>query len=156
MKYLRVILIVLLLVCCSLWVASSLWKITWISSDGRLSLHIYSGESAIIWRFETDETPRSGLIVHKYHPPSWHWWPAVWIGPDHPQIWAFTVTFWLPTLLLALPLAISASPWARRRRRAKQGLCIRCGYDLSGTDHNLCSECGTKREPLETQPENAP
>ena len=60
----------------------------------------------------------------------------------NPSVWNLHGTFWLPTLLLALPVAISASPWARRRRRAKQGLCIRCGYDLSGTDHETCPECG--------------
>ena len=42
MKYLRVILIVLLLVCCTLWVASYL-KIMWFSSDGLSWLQIGNG-----------------------------------------------------------------------------------------------------------------
>ena len=72
------------------------------------------------------------------------WWPVVkfYNDPSWYLVWGLRGTFWLPTLLLALPLAISASPWARRRRRAKQGLCIRCGYDLSGAEHEACPECG--------------
>jgi len=31
---------------------------------------------------------------------------------------------------------------ARRIIRRKQGRCIKCGYDLRGTTHMICSECG--------------
>ncbi len=31
---------------------------------------------------------------------------------------------------------------ARRKIRRKRGMCIKCGYDLRGTDHNKCPECG--------------
>ena len=140
MKYLRVILIVLLLGCCTLWVASY-WRINWVRSDGRLILGIWSG-SFTIARFENDVGHSYGLNSNKHRNQSTYWWPAVLINPKYPTHVVLHGTFWLPTLLLALPLAISASPWARRRRRSKQGLCIRCGYDLSGTDHTLCPECG--------------
>lgn len=32
-----------------------------------------------------------------------------------------------------------------RRRRRKAGLCVRCGYDLTGNETGVCSECGVKR-----------
>ena len=31
----------------------------------------------------------------------------------------------------------------RRYHRAKYGRCLKCGYDLRGTDHEVCPECGT-------------
>ena len=34
----------------------------------------------------------------------------------------------------------------RRMIRRKRGLCIKCGYDLRGTDHDKCPECGWGRE----------
>ena len=139
MKYLRVILIVLLLGCCTLWVASY-WGIMWVSSDGLLGLQLTDGSYAVLLS-EIDINYIYGRSAKGYDDLGTFWWPVVWIYPE-PYWWALRGTFWLPTLLLALPLAISASPWARRRRRAKQGLCIRCGYDLQGTDHEVCPECG--------------
>ena len=33
---------------------------------------------------------------------------------------------------------------ARRMIRAKRGLCIKCGYDLRGAEHEACPECGVE------------
>jgi len=139
-KLIRVILIVLLLICCSLWVASY-WKLWWVSSDGPLAIGLWNG--SFIFDRTVSDFSVSGLFITGFDDLETHWWPVVGITTS-PEFWMLKGTFWLPTLLLALPLAISASPWARRRRRAKQGLCIRCGYDLSGASHTLCPECGTE------------
>jgi hypothetical protein len=32
----------------------------------------------------------------------------------------------------------------RRWRRKKNGLCIECGYDLTGNESGICPECGSK------------
>lgn len=60
---------------------------------------------------------------------------SAWIGAP----------FWFPApFFAAYPLwAFVRGPWRRRRRRAK-GLCIRCGYDLTGNVAGVCSECGTE------------
>ena len=31
---------------------------------------------------------------------------------------------------------------ARRVIRRKRGLCLKCGYDLRGAEHEVCPECG--------------
>ena len=148
MKYLRVILIILLLVCCTLWVASY-WGISWVSSDGLLDgflLHLLYGEF-VIGRYESHiAIPPSlyGLTIDGYAGLPTNWWPVIWIYHLHLDLWTIRGTFWLPTLLLALSVAISESQWAKRRRRAKQGLCIRCGYDLSDSESGVCSECGVQ------------
>lgn len=36
----------------------------------------------------------------------------------------------------------------RRRRRRKRGLCLSCGYDLTGNKSGVCPECG---KPIETK-----
>ena len=145
MKYLRVILIVLLVVCCTLWVASY-WWITWSSSDGLYIMKNHGGGFTIN-RYEYDTKRYSRLTYGRRFYLQTRWWPVIWVYNDtgrSPYLWSINGTYWLPTLLLGLPLAISASPWARRRRRAKQGLCIRCGYHLSGTYHIFCPECGAE------------
>jgi hypothetical protein len=48
--------------------------------------------------------------------------------------------------LLGYPaLAFIRGPVRRYRRRCK-GLCVRCGYDLTGNVSGICPECGTERE----------
>ncbi|MEE8154327.1 MAG: hypothetical protein V3T53_05145 [Phycisphaerales bacterium] len=38
---------------------------------------------------------------------------------------------------------LSVTPYALRRFiRSKRGHCIECGYDLRGTEHEVCPECG--------------
>lgn len=55
---------------------------------------------------------------------SWHWVYA---------------PFWPVTVVLVLWTVI---PRWRIRRRARQGLCLRCGYNLTGNVTQRCPECG--------------
>ena len=53
----------------------------------------------------------------------------------------------LPVLFAAYPsIAFIRGP-VRRHRRRKRGLCLKCGYDLTGNVTGVCSECGTEVEP---------
>lgn len=55
-----------------------------------------------------------------------------------------------PSILLLLVLTayptvtILRGPWRRHRRR-KEGLCMACGYDLTGNVSGICPECGSHR-----------
>ena len=76
---------------------------------------------------------------------------AVKIWGDRPPIplqllWVgFTInTIFYGVLLWLLMLGLHR---ARRVRRRKRGLCIKCGYDLRGDFSAGCSECGWRREP---------
>ena len=77
-------------------------------------------------------------------------WPLVRFYPDR------TGFGWVCSLLevsICLPLALfSVYPVIafirfvpgpiRRRRRRRRGLCVRCGYDLTGNQSGTCPECG--------------
>ncbi len=54
--------------------------------------------------------------------------------------------FVLNTIFYAVILwSLTLGPFtARRVIRRKRGLCIKCGYDLRGTEHEVCPECGWK------------
>lgn len=52
------------------------------------------------------------------------------------------VPFWPLVTVLAVPTCISWVRWHRNLRRAV-GLCSKCGYDLTGNESGVCSECGT-------------
>lgn len=45
------------------------------------------------------------------------------------------------------PLAVLALRTTRRYRRRKRGLCLTCGYDLTGNTSGVCPECGTAAPP---------
>ena len=154
MKRLRTILALLLLICCALWVASY-WWMTWHSNDGRFVWQLRDG-GFIVGRFEFDRIadfktpgmgPRYGLQIAGRAGLPTRWWPMIWFY-NEPTVMYFRGTFWLPTLLLSLWPAFTLSPWTRRRRRARRGLCIRCGYDLHVGEHLRCPECGHSQQPL--------
>jgi hypothetical protein len=51
------------------------------------------------------------------------------------------------TLGTAMPLVRARRRRGERRRRARQGLCLACGYDVCGADHDRCPGCGASTEP---------
>jgi hypothetical protein len=59
----------------------------------------------------------------------------------------FTLPFWIPFLLVAIPTAYLF----RRdgRRRIPPGHCQKCGYNLTGNISGVCPECG---EPIPDDP----
>jgi hypothetical protein len=87
-----------------------------------------------------------------------------WLGSPRPSTFGFqssrdtglpgrrfVVPYWFLTLAVSSPAALQlASALLRRRRsrrRAAQGLCLSCGYNLRGTP-DRCPECGNSREDM--------
>ena len=72
---------------------------------------------------------------------------ASW-GPCRPgnyRVREPTSPLWLPLVLFATypTIALIRGP-VRRYRRRRRGLCIRCGYNLTGNISGVCPECGTE------------
>ena len=63
------------------------------------------------------------------------------------------LTYTLDALSYALACGVSLGVYgplftrlraAKENRRRKKGLCIKCGYDLTGNVSGICPECGEK------------
>jgi|GEM_PF-3045227 len=63
-------------------------------------------------------------------------WFSKWLIVQTPASFLFCV------LLVYPVVALIRSPARRRRRRRREGLCLRCGYDLKGNVSGTCPECG--------------
>jgi hypothetical protein len=63
------------------------------------------------------------------------------------------VHFTIPGILLAIYPLLVFRQWLRqyrRNQRHKKGLCVTCGYNLTGNISGLCPECGSPIEPVGT------
>jgi hypothetical protein len=60
-----------------------------------------------------------------------------------------SVPLWLPFVLFsAYPLFVFIRHGPiRRSRRRQAGLCVKCGYDLTGNVTGTCPECGSQKTP---------
>ena len=75
--------------------------------------------------------------------------PAPPAPPPPPRLASyrqFLLPYWMPiaatAALPALWLGLNIRRRVRSRRRLRAGLCVRCGYDLTGNVSGACPECG--------------
>lgn len=66
------------------------------------------------------------------------------------RVRVLVVSWTIPVAMCVLfatypPIALVCGP-LRRFRRRRRGLCMKCGYDLTGNVTGVCPECGTKVE----------
>ena len=108
----------------------------------------------IVYVHHGDEVSvRSGVLyIYRLHVPPW--------GPGYTQynwrpfleallsgggcLHRLRMPLWVPFLIFAPypTLAFFRGP-VRRYRRRKRGLCVNCGYNLTGNISGICPECGT-------------
>ncbi len=133
-------------------------------------------ETAFIWQFD-DLIDGTGLPTYERSPPTTRGWrPPMAAEPCFPQgtvrwfqwytssppgaapsgpgikRWGVAVPYWSVVLATLLYPAIGIWRFRVRCRQRRQGLCLRCGYDLrASTDR--CPECGT---PIPPRPPGGP
>jgi hypothetical protein len=57
--------------------------------------------------------------------------------------WTVAIPLWSILVVTALLPAARVAGRLRRGRRRRVGLCVSCGYDLTGNKSGACPECGT-------------
>ena len=76
--------------------------------------------------------------------PAWIVLGMRWGEASGGKFWIATCSYWLLFILFAAyPTRAFIRGRLRRRRRRKKGLCIQCGYNLTGNVSGVCPECGT-------------
>lgn len=73
-----------------------------------------------------------------------------WAG----RVKMLAIPLWFPAFLFGiLPAGSVISSLLGRLRRHRCGLCMKCGYNLTGNTTGVCPECGTAfvKKPYEAQ-----
>ncbi len=71
-----------------------------------------------------------------------HLWPGPPYSVSHSRL--VVVPCWFPAAVFALlPAWLTVMRRWRRRYRLTHGLCLACGYSLTGNVSGVCPECGT-------------
>lgn len=100
---------------------------------------------------------RDDIITHgRWYIPGSRFWPYVGHGylppPDaklspasYRREYRVHIPYWIPFVLCSIPLLIIVGiNRGRCYYRKIHGLCISCGYNLTGNQSGGCPECGTK------------
>ncbi len=66
------------------------------------------------------------------------------VPPGHWTYVSVTCPHWFVFVALSPGVMLPLVPVIRRRRRARRGLCVNCGYNLRASPVR-CPECGTRR-----------
>lgn len=129
-----------------------LWCVSYINPyyrGHRFLVSVYAGHFQYLhtdwpWVERPDpERYRMGWFVRGYKGLGTLWWPWYRIGVRY---WSVHFPLWMPTLLFAILFPYVYLPLYRRRKRRRKGLCLTCGYDLTGNVSGLCPECATEKE----------
>jgi len=70
------------------------------------------------------------------------WRPAYMKYPTSGMV-RVIIPLWIPSVFFAILCAVAIVPTSRQRKREKEGLCSRCGYNLTSNTSGICPECGT-------------
>ena len=111
--------------------------------------HLFSRDGRVVFD-QVDYRPPSGWRPQRASPMRVRQFekrPFLLAWSDAPYAYRLTVEFpiWpLCILLCAYPTLTFIRGPLRRYRRRKRGLCVRCGYNLTGLTEPRCPECGTE------------
>lgn len=76
----------------------------------------------------------------------WGFYHVTGVEAGH-RVDIFIAPHWLFLILLVPPglwLGLATARQIKRRRRAREGRCVSCGYSLAGNTTDICPECGAR------------
>ncbi len=106
-------------------------------------LQLDRGGFAVTWR----QSPywfgvESGCTFIGFRSLDTRWLPELHRTSD---VGYLQLPFWIPALAFASMLMLCRPLYFhRRRKRKKLGLCLKCGYNLTGLTEPRCPECNTQ------------
>jgi len=116
------------------WVVSSLWTFGRINGEGGVTVILADGGVTFAHGLRFPGFPR--LWVSSSRPVKWGWGlPHVVARPQGHHVW---VPFWSFVLF---SVSVAGYLWWKDRR-FPTGLCLHCGYNLTGNTSGVCPECG--------------
>jgi hypothetical protein len=126
----------------AIWIGSGWWRCAFYALP-TLSTYVDNGKLTMTWKqpwtFKPERVTWSVVERSAYRFDwSFHLWQHTYANGVR-QTWV-DIPLWSIVLLVGLP---TATIWYRDWPRRPAGLCRKCRYDLRGTDHKVCPECGT-------------
>ncbi len=135
-----------------LWV-TSFWGIERVGDERTVRCALHRGRLTIgRWSINYPIDPRatagrsSRWVCTGFHGFETNWALEYYLTPLvglHAQsLWIVRLPLWIPTLLFGAGLLFACARARPLRKRTRLGLCLNCGYDLTGTP-DRCPECNT-------------
>ena len=159
-KTLTIFSLIGLLLSVGLW-GASYFNIWYFAPNAKYSVQLVWGGVRYVHRWQVEGDESGGLwSFYGYRGLGTVWIPRARRDPTKPAsinnpskvcfvllkpaYFRIFLPLWIPTILFASVLCLTR-PFHhhRRRKRKKLGLCLKCGYNLTGLTEQRCPECGT-------------
>lgn len=140
-KTLTILSLVGLVVSALLWGLTTLFSVGYCDDEDQWAVGATRG---CVWLHTSISSP-SPWWWDEHTPFDWHYvaygfhWRVV-LHKDNGGI-LIRIPLWIPAIVCTWVL-ILCNPSVLRRKRKKHGLCLQCGYDLTGNTTGKCPECG--------------
>lgn len=105
---------------------------------------MYSRTVPIVNGWFAAGTIYAGLVPGPWTPGAFYWHTGPWAWGSGFRTTHFGFHFLAPTLLASVFFVRRVRYWRIHERRLREGFCADCGYDLTGNESDVCSECGAK------------
>ncbi len=148
----KVVIVVLVLAALGTW---ALWAASWVAPQhigqvSQNSIHIYNLKEGRLWfGIHRNRKPLAwdDRYTRQVHIPMW-FHITRYRGQTAYRRYDGCIFLGSTTVVLAAYPAIAfiRGP-LRRYRRRRRGLCVTCGYNLTGNESGRCPECATEIEP---------
>ena len=154
-KTLTILSLIGLLLSVGLW-GASYWGLGYFFCEEQDSCWgVYQVEGNLTYLADAGRVPR-GLYYQGFRGLTTWWVPRMTVAGKQITVHRFWwirggrlqwcgISLWMPAVLCAILPCYNLLPFHRRRKRKKLGLCVKCGYDLRGSE-DRCPECGTAFE----------
>lgn len=110
--------------------------------DGFCLYPMYCRETPVVEGWFSAGTIYAGHSSESWTPGSFYTHSGPWARGSAYRTYHIGFHFLVPVLASAVFSLRSIRRWRLHERRLRRGLCVTCGYDLTGNESGICPECG--------------